>query len=91
MQSDATPKDGTSTISSGTRKRLETLLYASGRCADGQVLLRFVRTTLDRPDLTHRNVLDVSEEEAERLIATFQVRFPDRSAGIAASVIDRLV
>lgn len=75
---------------SGTRKRLETLLYASGRCADGQVLLRFVRTTLGRPGLTHRTVMDVSEDEARRLIAAFESRFPDRSAGIAAQVADQI-
>lgn len=90
MHLDATSlQSGQSPMLPETRKRLETLLYASGRCTDADRLLRFMCEILGR-QVDHRTVVQATEDEAQRLIAAFERAFPDRSAGIAAQVIEEI-
>jgi len=90
MQIDVTPQSGNSPILPETRKSLEVLLYASGRLTDMGRILRFARTTLGLPDLTHRTIVQVNESQAQCLMAAFNRAFPDPQAGISSRLVDQI-
>lgn len=71
-----------------TEKRLQMLLYRPRYCSDPEAVLRFAREVLGRPDLRHATIMTIGEAAAARLIPELERVFPDRTARIAARVVE---
>lgn len=83
---DITNAHAPSAMRAETRDELTMLVYHPRHASDPDRPLRFARTFLGRPDLTHATIDALVDADALRLIAALRQEYPDRTAGLVARV-----